>query len=42
MLEAIPKGLGVREPLDRLRSSAGAAEGQNIKLNPLMRAFVHA
>jgi len=28
VLEEIPKGLGVREPLDRLRSSAGAAERQ--------------
>lgn len=39
VLDEIPKGLGVREPLDRLRSSAGAAERQYYKL---MRALVHA
>lgn len=39
VLEEIPKGLGVREPLDRLRSSAGAAERQYYKL---LRALVHA
>lgn len=39
VLEEIPKGLGVREPLDRLRSSAGAAERQYI--HSCVRSFMH-
>ena len=40
VLEEIPKGLGVREPLDRLRSSAGAAERVEEKLYVSAREIV--